>query len=158
MSRSNDATNSSLSQLSDEIGELQDQLYFINDLLQCGVRPLNVRLCEWLLRRVVFSPLLRGMLNGDLSETWEVPDSEPSPGTPGGGRELVKSGKDASSAIDLVTPMKSTALPYASSPQSPSATSFPGAIVGKREWESGADDSNERSRDRWGAARSKATS
>ena len=62
-------------------------------MLQCGVRPLNVRLCEWLLRRVVYSPLLRGMLNGDLSEAREVSDSEPYPGTPGGGREPLKSGK-----------------------------------------------------------------
>ena len=52
------------SMILDEIGELQDQLYFINDLLQCGVRPLNVRLCEWLLRRVVFKPLLEGLRGG----------------------------------------------------------------------------------------------
>ena len=58
----------------DEIGELQDQLYFINDLLQCGVRPLNVRLCEWLLRRVVFKPLLEGLRAG--AERIERADKE----------------------------------------------------------------------------------
>ena len=38
--------------------ELQDQIHFINDLLRCGVRSLNVRLCEFILRNMIFNPLL----------------------------------------------------------------------------------------------------
>jgi hypothetical protein len=63
--------------LNGAIGELQDQLYYINDLLQCGVRPLNVRLCEWLLRRVIFSPLMAGMLTKFAadSQSAQTPDT-----------------------------------------------------------------------------------
>lgn len=45
-----------------EITELQDQIHFIDDLLWCSVRPLNVRLCEYLLRNVLSQHVLPGML------------------------------------------------------------------------------------------------
>jgi len=42
-----------------EVMNLLDQLHFLNDIFECGVRSLNVRLCEWILRDVVFDPLMQ---------------------------------------------------------------------------------------------------
>jgi len=41
-----------------EVLNVLDQLHFLNNLFQCGVRSLNVWLCEWILRYVIFDPLM----------------------------------------------------------------------------------------------------
>ncbi|GMH87319.1 hypothetical protein TL16_g10816 [Triparma laevis f. inornata] len=143
--------------IADAIGEIQDQLYFINDLLQCGVRPLNVRLCEWILRKVVFSPLLKNFVTSELIPIKSTPtppvspllQASPTPNVPT--PSLPPSGKNINNPIDLVTPLKTAAEPRtlsfstSNSPQTPSSLPFPGTIVGKREWENNPDDSTERS-------------
>jgi hypothetical protein len=50
-----------------EVLNLLDQLHFINNLFQCGVRSLNVRLCEWILRYVVFDPLMQKIATSSSS-------------------------------------------------------------------------------------------
>ncbi|GMI20194.1 hypothetical protein TeGR_g1466 [Tetraparma gracilis] len=119
------------------IEELQDQLYFINDLLQCGVRPLNVRLCEWLLRRCIFSPLMEGYrvrwkgdpADGSLDEwftasdlTREYPEvvavyegttfrSKPAPPSGAGGRRNTISAARRASALSSFPPSAPTTSP-----------------------------------------------
>jgi hypothetical protein len=44
--------------ITSEVLNVLDQLLFLNNLFQCGVRSLNVRLCEWILRCVIFDPLM----------------------------------------------------------------------------------------------------
>jgi len=41
-----------------EVLNVLDQLHFLNNMFQCGVRSLNVWLCEWILRYVIFDPLM----------------------------------------------------------------------------------------------------
>jgi len=45
-----------------ELADLRNQLRYIDDLLWCGVRAMNVRACELLLRSVLFRHVLPGML------------------------------------------------------------------------------------------------
>jgi len=45
-----------------ELIKLEDTLHFVNDLCLCAVRTLNVKLCEYMLRYIVFKPLLQNML------------------------------------------------------------------------------------------------
>ncbi len=99
--------------------ELQDQLWFINDLLQCGVRPLNVRLCEWLLRRVVFTPLMQGMKQV-ITIAPQASSESPSEGP---------NEKSTPKGVDKAD------RSFPSPILSPSSLKFPGTIVGKRELE-----------------------
>ena len=43
--------------------DLQDKLQFLNDLLMCGIKQLNVRLCEHILRRVIYGYIIPQLCN-----------------------------------------------------------------------------------------------
>eukprot|EP00957_Ditylum_brightwellii_P020081 1514945-Ditylum_brightwellii.AAC.1 len=45
-----------------EMSDLVDQLEFLNDILLCGVKTLGVRICEYVIRIVLFPVLLEGLL------------------------------------------------------------------------------------------------
>lgn len=53
------------------LADIRDQLLFISDVLNCSIKPLNVRLCEFLLRRVVCTFLLPGLLESGVVKSRE---------------------------------------------------------------------------------------
>jgi len=83
------------SALSKEIADLQDQLQFVNDLLWCGIRPLNVRVCEYILRRVLFQVVLPGLL---MHKRKSVPSRADADGCPIVDDPIIKEGEGMAQA------------------------------------------------------------
>ena len=48
--------------LEGDLGRLEDELCFVNDLLWCSVESLNGRLCECLMSCVVMRPVMENMV------------------------------------------------------------------------------------------------
>jgi hypothetical protein len=68
-SRKNDNKARDLKQFDQKVQDLDDKFCFINDLLWCSVRNLNVTMCEYIMQQFVYKTLLKDVLllfdNGD---------------------------------------------------------------------------------------------
>ncbi len=61
--------------LNNEVAKLEDTFQFINDLLWCSQRTVNVRLCEYLIRFIIFDLVLVNLKNAKADSSDDDSDS-----------------------------------------------------------------------------------
>lgn len=71
----NDALSSKSQNTENEVNNLRDQLHFINGLFLCGIKTLNVRLCEFILKRIIYSILIKYICSDSRVEPKKVDNS-----------------------------------------------------------------------------------
>jgi len=97
-------------QITRAIAKLQDELHFLNDLLLCGVRPLNVRFSEFILKHVIYSHILKPWDQNATDQTTDALDGFDMNLNDDG---IMTSKVHAQQEQGIGTPSESNALPQA---------------------------------------------